>query len=366
MRALRLVLAAGLGLCLAAVCSAKSGAETIRVVKAELGSQDLSRFAVENLVGTMRVSVGTGSTVEVTATIYAESQDLADAVSLERVSADGGADTLRVRYPYAKVSTFRYREPSDQSEWNGIPFGNFSGSSYDYDGHRVHVNPGRGTRLHADLEVRVPSGRLRADFRNLVGLVKAEGLQGQIHFGVASADLRLERLDGDIALEGSSGDVRARDIKGTWKSDFSSGDTQMDGFDGDLLSFQTSSGDVVLRTVRARRAEFESSSGDVRLVDADLEEVSAEATSGDVAVESTGARLKDVRVRTSSGDVSLRLPAGAAFDVDADQSSGDMVVGFSDGTAVRRHDTLVGYRHGSGGAHIRVRTSSGDFSISPG
>ena len=75
---------------------------------------------------------------------------------------------------------------------------------------------------------------------------------------------------------------------------------------------------------------------------------------------------KLVRITTSSGDVSLHLPSDAAFDIDASQSSGVMEVGFSDGTAVRHRDTLVGYKRGAGGARIHVRTSSGDLSVFPG
>jgi hypothetical protein len=43
-----------------------------------------------------------------------------------------------------------------------------------------------------------------------------------------------------------------------------------------------------------------------------------------------------------------------------------MEVGFSDGTAVRHRDTMVGYHRGTGGARIQVHTSSGDLSVSPG
>ena len=339
--------------------------ETTRTLKAELTGADASHFAVENLLGTMRISVGAGASVTVTATVYGETAELADAVRLERLPGQGGGATLRVRYPYDKVSTFRYREPSDRGDDFG--FGSWASSSdYEYDGRRVHVSRGRGKWLHADLDIQVPAGSLEASFRNLAGLVEADGLKGKVHFGVSSADLRLRRLDGAIELDGSSGDVRARDIKGSWKSDFSSGDTDLDGFEGESLSFQTSSGDLVLRSVRAKTAEFETSSGDVRLVDADLEQFSARATSGDVALETRGNALKQVRITTSSGDVSLRLPSNAAFDVEASQSSGDMEVGFSDGTAVRHRDTMVGYHRGTGGARIQVRTSSGDLSVSPG
>jgi hypothetical protein len=344
-----------------AVPPAAAGAETVRTIKAELSGADASRFAVENLVGAMRIAPGSGPAVEVVATVHAETAELADAVRLERVDPGGGAATLRVRYPYDKVSTFRYRERSD----DGGFFGWSSSESYDYDGHRVRVNRGKGTWLHADVEIRVPAAKIQGSFVQWIGDIDADSLQGELRFRVASADLKLRRLDGAITLEGSSGDIRARDIKGTWSSEFSSGDCDLAGFEGDTISVHTTSGDAALRSVKAKRADFESTSGDLRLIDADLQELQAEASSGDVTFEATGAGLREVGIRTSSGDVSLRLPSNLSFDVDADQSSGDMDVRFSGGTEVNHRSRVVGYRHG-GGARIHVRTSSGDLTVSPG
>jgi hypothetical protein len=344
-----------------AVPPAAATAETVRTIKAELSGADASRFSVENLVGTMRIAAGSGPSVEVIATVHAENDGLADAVRLERVDNGGGAATLRVRYPYDKVSMFRYRERSD----DGGFFGWSSSESYDYDGHRVRMNRGKGTWLHADVEIRVPAAKIQGSFAQWVGEVDGDSLQGTLRFRVASADLKLRRLDGAITLEGSSGDIRARDIKGTWSSDFSSGDCDLAGFEGDTISVHTTSGDASLRSVKAKRADFESTSGDLRLIDADLQELQAEASSGDVTFEATGTGLREVGIRTSSGDVSLRLPSNLSFDVDADQSSGDMDVRFSGGTEVSHRDRLVGYRHG-GGARIHVRTSSGDLTVSPG
>jgi Toastrack DUF4097 len=335
-------------------------ADTVRTVRIELTGPDAAQFAVENLLGTMRIFPGSGPAVEVVATVHAENAELAEAVRIERVG--GGPATLRVRYPYEKVSTFRYREPSDGGDFIGWS----TSQSYEYDGHRVRVNRGHGTRLHADLEVRVPAGHVQARFASFLGLIEAEGLQSDLDFRVSSADLHLRRLDGRVSLEGSSGDTRARDIKGTWTSDFSSGDCDIVGFEGDSLSLHTTSGDASLRSVKARRAEFESTSGDVRLLDAEVAKLVAEASSGDFEFDGRGSSLKDARIRTSSGDVRLRLPSDSAFDVDADQSSGDMDVRFTDGDEVSRRDRVVGYRRGSGGAHIRVRTSSGDLTVSPG
>lgn len=343
---------------------AARGEEIVRTIRTELpvAAAGAARFSVENLVGTMRIREGAGSTVTAVATVYAESQSLADAVRFEQVPTGDGT-VLRVRYPYDKVGTFRYREPSNHDDgfWEGFT----SSSTYRYDGRSVRVNRGRGTRLWADVAIELPRGEANARFVNLVGLLEAEGLSGRLRFEVASADLRLERLRGALELEGSSGDIRARDIRGTWKSDFSSGDCRIDGFEGESLELHASSGDFSIRSAKAKRIVTETDSGDARFLDADVEEFSAEATSGDIELEEAGGRLKTVDVSTSSGDVTLRLPRDASFEATARQSSGDMSVDFVDGTTVQKGESVVGYRRGDHGARIRVRTSSGDLSIAP-
>jgi hypothetical protein len=353
-----LILLLGLGLAPWAI-----GAEVQRTIRAELTGAELADFGVENLAGRMRISAGGGDRVTVVAHVYAESAELAGLVSLERVSGEGSPATLRVRYPYGRVKTFEYLEPGHDRDWPFQEFG--SASTYDYDGHRVRVHPGRGTRLWADVDIQVPAVRRRAFFRNLVGRIEAEGLGGTVRFEVGSADLRLRGLDGEISVEGDSGDIQASDLKGGFRWDSSSGDCRVDDFDGQQFRFHTSSGDLVARGVRARVVETETSSGDVTFSSADIEEFQADASSGDIAVDVDGARLASFEVTTSSGDVSLGLPAKGSFDARADQSSGDMIVGFRDGDEIRDDDTLVGYRLGTGGAKIRVTTSSGDFSITP-
>jgi hypothetical protein len=337
--------------------------EAVRTIRAELSGAEASSFQVENLAGTMWISEGTGDVVTVVATVHAENQGLADAVRIEHLAGSGGATTLRMRYPYDKVSTFRYEAPGQGGDWSLFSFGDWS--TTDYDGHRVRVSHNRGTTLYADLEVRIPKGRELASFRNLVGRVEADGLQGNLHFSVESADLRLRRLDGDIVLEGSSGDIRASDIRGSWKSEFSSGDCRLDGFDGELFSFRAESGDLVARDVKARRVRTETSSGDVNISFADIEEFSAEASSGDVGLRLDGSRLKSIDVTTSSGDVSLRLPSDEAFDARAELSSGDVNIGFADVTEIRQGRRALDYQRGTGGASIHVKTSSGDLTISP-
>ena len=353
-----LVLILGLSVALSA-----RAADVERTIRAELSGADAVNFAIENLAGRMRVTASSVDRVTVVARVVAESAELADAVRVQRVADGRSVATLRVRYPYDRVKTFRYVNPDHDRDW---PFDRMNSSdSYDYDGRTVRVNEGRGTRLWVDLEVQVPAGRRQASFRNLVGRIEAEGLEGTLRFDVGSADLRLRKLDGEITLEGDSGDIRASGIRGNWTSDFASGDCRVDDFEGQRFRFHADSGDLAARNVRAQSVETETASGDVLVSSADIEDFQADAASGDIAVDVAGSRLASFRVTTASGNVSLGLPAAAAFDAEADQSSGDMTVGFAEGTAMHDDEALVGFRHGTGGARIRVTTASGDFSISP-
>ena len=352
------ILLVGLGLAPGAVAD-----EVERTLRAELSGADLADFGIENLAGRMRISAGTGDRITVVARVFGESAELADAVRLERVPGEGSKATLRVRYPYEKVKVFEYVDPDHERHW---PFDRMgSSTSFDYDGRRVRVSEGRGTRLWADLDIQVPSGRRQAFFRNLVGRIDADGVEGTLRFEVGSADLRLWRLDGEVSVESESGDIQARGLKGSFRSESSSGDCRLDDFDGQQFLFHASSGDLVARGVRARLVETDTSSGDVTVSSADIEQFQAEASSGDIAVVVDGSRLASFEVTTSSGDVSLGLPSDASFEAEADQSSGDMYVDFPGGGAVYSDETLVGYRYGTGGAKIRVTTSSGDFSIRP-
>ncbi len=220
-----------------------------------------------------------GDRLTVVATVRAENAGLADGVRLERVSNGGAPATLRVRYP-ASVTTVRYVEPGRERDW---PFGDVGSSeSYDYDGRRMRVNPGRGDRLSVDLAIQVPAGRRKASFRNLVGRIEADGLQGTLRFEVGSADLRLRRLDGEISVAGDSGDIQASDLKGSFDFDSSSGDCRRRRLRRPAVRFHA----LLRRPGRAGcpgpRFETETSSGRRHVSSADIEEFRADSSSGDV------------------------------------------------------------------------------------
>lgn len=340
-------------------------AEAERTLRAQLPGASTRPFAVENLLGSMRVTSGSSDTVVVVAMVHAEDDALASAVRLEEVRGDGGVRTLRVRYPSTpRVLRYPRRARNGGHEWNGLLFFGDANSER-YDGRRYRVSPHRGTLLYADVEIQVPARVAEAIFVERVGELRAEGLEGKLSFRVSSADLRLDRLRGDVDVSGSSGDIRASNISGAWRSDFSSGDCALERFEGSSAAFHTSSGDVVVRGLVVDRLSIETSSGDAHIRDGDVRELDAEASSGDLSFDSAGQRLARATVHSSSGDVQLALAADTSFRAEADQSSGDMRVRFDDGERRYRRGELVSFRRGTGGADIRVRTSSGDFTIGP-
>lgn len=340
-------------------------AEAERTLRAQLPGASTRPFAVENLLGSMRVTSGSSDAVVVVAIVHAEDDALASAVRLEEVRGDGGVRTLRVRYPSTpRVLRYPRRARNGGHEWNGLLFFGDANSER-YDGRRYRVSPHRGTLLYADVEIQVPARVAEAIFVERVGELRAEGLEGKLSFRVSSADLRLDRLRGEVDVSGSSGDIRASNISGAWRSHLSSGDCALEKFEGSSAAFHTSSGDVMVRGLVADRLSIETSSGDAHIRDGDVRELDAEASSGDLSFDSAGQRLARATVHSSSGDVQLALAADTSFRAEADQSSGDMRVRFEDGERRYRRRELVSFRRGTGGADIRVRTSSGDFTIGP-
>jgi hypothetical protein len=356
MRAIARVLAAT-GLLLAAAVRG----EVTRTLSAEIPDAARAGFAVENLVGTMRVVVGSGDAVVIGATIHAESQSLADQIRFDRQSGDTGP-TISVRYP-DDVHTLRY--PREDGE-AGALFDVFSaGESHDYRGRSYRVSRSHGRLLYVDLEIRVPARITSGRFRNLAGRVEAEGAEGKLSFEVESADLKLHRLTGAVAVRGTSGDIEASEISGDWSSEFTSGDCQLHGFRGGTLAIKTTSGDIDAREISADRIRIRATSGDASVEDADVAELETRSTSGNIDFEERTNRLTRARIQATSGDAHLRLPPDAAFLAEAGFDSGDFHVGYGDAAVTARGERHSTGQRGTGGARIEVETMSGNITIDP-
>lgn len=342
--------------------AAAPAADATRTLRLPLSASVGSRFAVENLAGSMRISAGSGGEVVVVATVHAESEELAAAVRLEQVSTEDGRPALRVRYPLDRESTLRY----PGSAGNGKLFHRWGGSSeVRYDGRRVRVSGSRGALLYADVEVQIPHKALDAVFRNALGPILADGVQGRVRLDSSSGAITVTHAQGDIVADTGSGDVDGSDLSGSFRCDTGSGECRVERFDGETLSCDTGSGDVTLRDVSARRISLDTGSGNVGLTQGDAEEVSADTGSGDVRLTLSGQRLASVKADTGSGNVELGLAADAAFEARADIGSGDIVSRFDDARPILRDRKIVGYRRGDGRIRIEVDSGSGDLVLEP-
>ncbi len=346
--------------------------EATRTLRATLSGDAKAPFVVENLAGRMTVVAGDGDAVVAVATVHAESEDLASAMRFEQVRDRDGLPTLRVIYPLDRERRIRYPEAGDDNTDTGrhgrheshwfLDF-LFSNSEIKYDDRRVRVGSSSGRLLYADVEVTVPRRAVEATFRNFVGALRAEGIEGHILLDTSRGAITARRLKGDIKADTGSSDVLAETISGSFVCDTGSGSCVVNGFEGKELYCDTGSGDVEVRDVRAERLHADTGSGRVRAERADVEEFIGDTGSGGIDAELLGARLRRVKADTGSGDVTLWLPGEAWFDAAADQGSGELTCAFSDAQAVKSDRKVVGYRRGDGRTRISIDTGSGDASI---
>ena len=239
-------------------------AEATRTLHAELTLAPGQVFAVENLAGTMRVVAGEGDAVVAVATVHAESQVLADAVRLERVTGTEGRPALRVRYPLDQHWRIRYPGAPDSYRERSRRWFDGGRTSAKYDGHdRVQVSHDEGVLVYADLEVRVPRRSVDAVFRNVVGPLVGEGVDGRVRFETGSGTIDVQGSKGDLTADTGSGDVTAQSVEGKFTCDTGSGRCEVAGFRGESLRCDTGSGDVEVRGAAAGRIAIDTGSGDV-------------------------------------------------------------------------------------------------------
>jgi hypothetical protein len=326
-----------------------AGAEVSKTVRL---THDASLpFAVENLAGKVTVLPGAGSQAEVTATLYAESAALLDAMGFEPARDDQGRPSLRVRYP-ASERHFRYPAARGRSETR-------------YDGRKVKVSRDSGVVAYADLEVRLPPDVAEAWVRNAVGPLSASGVSGEIALDTGSGDITVSDVAGKIVADTGSGNVEASGARGRFTCDTGSGNCSVTGFRGELLNLDTGSGDLDITDVETIRLHADTGSGRVRVTRAQAEQVVADTGSGSVDLDLGGSGLRRVKADTGSGNVRLRLPEDATFEVRVDTGGGQLQSRFADAQPIMEDHDVVGYRRGAARIKIDVDTGSGDVVVEP-
>jgi lia operon protein LiaG len=307
--------------------------------------------SVYNLVGTVRVLPGSGSSI--TAEVRRSGPD-ASQVRVETSTIDGRS-SLRVVFPATEIS---YRGMGDH---NGTTSMSVREDGTFGDGHRggrrVRITSrSGGLNAHAEVTVRGPAGKSIAVF-----------------IGVGEATV--ENVNGDIVVDASSANVRAVGTSGRLRLDTGSGRVRVENASGDL-SLDTGSGDVDLVAIRGGRVVVDAGSGSLRGDDIEALELSADLGSGgtrltrvktrNLSIDS-GSGSVDVQLLTDvdravidngSGSVTLRLPANIGATLEIETGSGGIDSDFPLTLSSRSRSHLRA-TIGDGQGRITIDTGSG-------
>jgi len=210
----------------------------------------------------------------------------------------------------------------------------------------VETTHERHSRAWVDYTVVVPTGTA-IDVRSVSGDVSVSEIGGSARAETVSGDVTATGLAQVAALRSVSGDVHASGLS-------SSG----------AVSFNSVSGDVSVKTLKAGSATFETVSGDARVDGCECGGAQSSSVSGDVVYTGTLAKGGRYNFKSHSGDIVLVTPSG--FELDAATFSGDIRVdgltgqGETDrpGPGRTRRGTV-----GGGGAVVEAKTFSGDLRI---
>ena len=236
------------------------------------GAIDLNHIA-----GDVKVTVGSGNEVRITAIKRVRHRDPEEAKRLlsamrVEVSQVGGRLEIRTVYP--------------------------------------RTNNNRGFSGGVDYTITVPQSAAVA-VKTISGNVAVTGVRGEVRAETISGDVDVVSTPNLAYAKAVSGDVRARDISAS------------------TLTLGTVSGNVIATSLKVRTLEAGSISGDLRLTDLDVERITAKTLSGNIDFEGTLARGGRYEFNAHSGNVRLTLPGNTSgFELDASTFAGTVRTDF--------------------------------------
>jgi DUF4097 and DUF4098 domain-containing protein YvlB len=210
---------------------------------------------------------------------------------------------------------------------------------------------GRNFNVSVHYNITAPSGtRIRAV--TLSGNVTASDIQGELSLTTTSGDVKIANASRVTAARSTSGDVHLTNI------------------DSDVaLDASTVSGDVIVRSAKARRMTLGTVSGEVIVHDVQTERLGAKSFTGDVEFSGTLAKGGRYEFTSHSGHVRVSVGGGSGFEVEANSWSGSVRSDFSLGGSDDHNKPARGPRKvlrgvvGDGSAVINITTFSGNVHL---
>jgi hypothetical protein len=184
-----------------------------------------------------------------------------------------------------------------------------------------------GKSFNADLLVQVPH-TCDITVRTFNGDVSLHRVQGKLYVQNTSGDISLHEIRGNVLVKSASGDVEIKDLRG--------------------------------------RLGVRTASGDLSIQDSELAALSAGSASGDVQFLGVLLPAEDYEIQTVSGDVEFVLPENRRASIEMQTVSGDVECALPHQTDKRNKRHRILHINGGGEVMVRVRTTSGDLTVSPG
>jgi Toastrack DUF4097 len=195
--------------------------------------------------------------------------------------------------------------------------------------------------------------------------VTAHSLSGDIKVVKVRGDLQLDTTNGNIEAMGTPRLVRLKSFSGNV--------VVTDAGAADVLSASTVSGDLVIKSLKARGVDMVTVSGDLTLAGAWCERAQLRTVNGDVTFSGGVAKGGRYEFNSHSGDISLYLAGNQGFELSATTFSGELHTELPLKMVTRPDPDLPeGVPHsqdirgtfGDGSALLLVKTFSGDVSLS--
>jgi DUF4097 and DUF4098 domain-containing protein YvlB len=210
---------------------------------------------------------------------------------------------------------------------------------------------GRNTRVSIDYSVTAPAGTS----------VFAHSMSGDVKVTNIKGEVRADTVSGNATATGTPAATLVRTM---------SGDATAIGIDHqNELRVSTISGNVIIRSARARSVDADSTSGDVALTDVICDRALVKAFSGDITYTGSLSKAGRYQFQSQSGEIQLTLVGTSGFELDASTFSGsirsDFPVTLPAGQPVGGQGMRKSVRGvvGTGGPTLSIKAFSGDITI---
>jgi DUF4097 and DUF4098 domain-containing protein YvlB len=262
-----------------------------------------AKLNLENVNGSVEITAWDQNTLDVSATRYADSQELLDQLKIDVSVSSGGA----------LIRTLPPTQPGNA-------------------GVKYVIKAPRRVEL---TEIRTTNGSVRIDgleaganLRTTNGAVQATKTRGKLQIATSNGSVQIQDVEGDTEVQTSNGAVQASAIRGPVAATTSNGNVKVDLEDsrGGPITLKTSNGGVELKLAAISRS--------------------------------------DVQASTSNGSITVRIPASSGANVRAQTSrnnriSSDFDIRKQGDTEPSRLEGVVG----PGGPKLDLTTSQGSIRI---